>query len=101
MTTIEFDFDHTLLDLRKQPLLDGASKVPLTLGAACAYALTNAQAGDVSGREHIQRFMLGVKVLSGKASLTPEEIVLIKDRVAKAYVAPIIGGQVLMLLGET
>lgn len=98
---LEFDFDHVLIDLRGQPLTDGTTKEALTLGAACAYALTNAQTGDVQGKDHLIRFKLGMKIMSGKASLTPEEIVLIKERVAAAYVAPIIGGQILMLFGET
>lgn len=94
---MQINFDRVLVNLDNEQLLDEQRK-PLTLGRACAAALVGQQSGDTSLADHVLRFKLGQKVLTGNAELTIEEVALLKERVSKQFTAPIVVGQIAVIL---
>ncbi|HUP80486.1 MAG TPA: hypothetical protein VM260_18200 [Pirellula sp.] len=93
---MKVDFDKILVSLDGEQLSDG--KNPLTLGRACAAALVAQQTADVSLADHVIRFKLGQKVISGKHDLAIEEVALLKERVSKQFTASIVVGQIAVIL---
>jgi hypothetical protein len=93
---MKVNFDRLLVTLDGEPLTDGTK--PLTLGRACATALVGQQNGETNVADHVLRFKLGQKILSGEHEMTVEELALLKERVSKQFGAPIVVGQIAMIL---
>lgn len=70
--------------------------VNATLGRIACNALVNSNQGEraLPGDEQVKRFFLAQKVLGNAAAeLSADEIVLIKDRIAKTYDKALVVGQ--------
>lgn len=75
--------------------------IPFTLLRACLTALGGTAANEppASANDQLQRFLLAEKINGiGPVELSADEIVLIKERLAKAYTAAAVVGQAIKLV---
>ncbi|MBL8713211.1 MAG: hypothetical protein JNM12_09945 [Alphaproteobacteria bacterium] len=87
-----YDMDKVIIDLKNNPLqVEGKD---LTIGDAIVSVLVANTPGEGNGKQKLDRYQLGVRLNEGGPQpLTHEEIVLIKELIAKPY-GPIVVGQV-------
>jgi len=83
--------------------IKGEDNKILTLGDVCTNALlTNFKDENIEGKEKLRRFKLAQKIYGVKelVSIEAEDIVSIKDLVAKAYTTIVVGQAWELLEGE-
>lgn len=93
------NFTQEITSLDGKPIMAPASPTdpktqPVTLGDVCVNALETMMQDDakLTGKDKFDMDLLARKIYKQKsASLSPEEIKLIKDRIGKIYSATIVG----------
>lgn len=95
---MNIDFSIPLYDMDNKPINEAPDK-PLLLDKVCVNALLSDTPDEkISGEAKLVRFKLAKRIYgASEIDITAEEIVLIKDRVGKQYLALIVG-QVFELL---
>jgi hypothetical protein len=90
MSKVLIDFDGK--DMKQ-------SEKPLTLGIACATALGNAlQGDDLKPEETVARWHLSVRLYGGgDQEMSPEQLTMVRARLAKVYPILIAGQAIEML----
>jgi hypothetical protein len=101
------DFSQVLRDLDGNAIQDirqGADGQPvsveMTLGRCAANALLGTVQGEtLEGKDHVRRYVLAGKVRAGgELAIEADDIVLIKERIAKLYASPTVVGLAWLLL---
>lgn len=88
------DFTQQIHGLDGKPINGGDGKTPMTLGEVSVNALQVGGQDDskLSGVEKLKMYELAKKIYNNKnATLTAEQITMIKDRIAKYYATIVVG----------
>ena len=96
---MKIKFSQVLKNLYGEPMEDRSSKKPLTLSMICVEALLSTDPKEnIDGAEKLRRFNLAKDIHEGKKdSLSAEEVVLLKELVAKFYPTLVVGQTLPML----
>ncbi len=99
---MKITFDKVLLTLDGQQMQDKDSNKPLTLRQICVDALLVVDKGEsLSSEEKIQRYNLALNIYQGtKDSLSPEDVVLLRELIGKYYTTMVVG-QVFPMLDDS
>lgn len=107
---MRIDFTRPLRGLDNRPIAqeiheDGSLKTPATLGSVAIQALmapkvVAGEAQPASGEEALRAIGLGLVIAdaSGPVSITAEDVVYIKERIAAVYTTPLVVGRAWQML---
>ena len=99
---MKINFNAVLLTLDGQQMQDTESKEPLTLKKICVDSLLVVDKNEpLNSETKIQRYELAVSIYQGKKdSLSPEEVVLLRELIGKYYTTMVVG-QVFPMLDDS
>lgn len=107
---MRIDFTQIIHDLEDRPIAkevheDGSLKTPATLGSIAIQALmapkvVGGEAQPASGEEALRAIGLGLTIRNAiePVSISAEDVVYIKERIAAVYTAPLVVGMAWRML---